>query len=694
LLSLHGRGGAGLLRTILLSLVAAGVASGLACSSRGTGGGEPADAGSPFQPVTPRVYVAKVKNILVGLAPTDAEVQAVASDAAQLGVLVDGWMTLPEYTRKMMRFFELAFQQTQFTATDFHDQVYAPIGIHPSTTPLLLQNIEESFARTMIELTSQGRPLTEAMTTTSLMMTPALKEFYALLDTLDIDNDGAVYDNFRAEFRRVPIVLEASQGPIPIEQSIDPLSPNFMRWYDPDVATANSQIPGCQKDPLSLPPLAITLHYLLLGSIDAQGSMQAGAVCPRYPGSRAAPQLTSSDFGTWAMTTIRLPRAGESRTAFYDLPSLRSGAELVLNTPRVGFFSTPAFFSNWKTNVSNQARVAADQALIVATGTAIENTDTTYAAGTPGLDAVHAGPADCFACHKTLDPTRSIFAATWTWNYHRQLDPAWTSQPGLFAFRGVIAPVHDIADFGTVLATHPLVASAWAQKLCTYVNSSPCDANDPEFLRIVQLFVDSGYSWGALVREMVTSPLTTHAVSTQTFLHQGEVIAVSRRDHLCASLDARLGLTDACDLTSLGQLGQSASPATTTPLIVSGLPSDAYGRGAAAPILPNQPTLFFRAGIENICENLAAEVIDAPAGTPPPAGSRQWSSTQPDTAIADFVATLMALPPSDPRAPASAALLASHFQSALGQPGVTPTQALRSTFVVACMAPSAASIGL
>jgi hypothetical protein len=54
----------------------------------------------------------------------------------------------------------------------------------------------------------------------------------------------------------------------------------------------------------------------------------------------------------------------------------------------------------------------------------------------------------------------------------------------------------------------------------------------------------------------------------------------------------------------------------------------------------------------------------------------------------------MGLPPSDLRAGPSTALLASHYQSALARSGVTPTQALRSTFVVACVAPSTVSIGL
>ena len=72
----------------------------------------------------------------------------------------------------------------------------------------------------------------------------------------------------------------------------------------------------------------------------------------------------------------------------------------------------------------------------------------------------------------------------------------------------------------------------------------------------------------------------------------------------------------------------------------------------------------------------------------------QWSSAQPDAAIADFVSRLMGLPPSDARAAAAEGLLKSHFASALQQPGIGATEALRSTFVVACLAPSTVSVGL
>jgi hypothetical protein len=75
------------------------------------------------------------------------------------------------------------------------------------------------------------------------------------------------------------------------------------------------------------------------------------------------------------MVTLRQPKLGEATTAFYDLGKLRNATELVLSTPRVGFFTTPAFFANWPTNTSNQARVTMNQTLIVALGAAVDGTD-------------------------------------------------------------------------------------------------------------------------------------------------------------------------------------------------------------------------------------------------------------------------------------------------------------------------------
>ena len=674
---------------LFLASVVLGVAADAACNagSAAVPSAPPVSATIPaaFEPNSPPVYVAKVKNVLVGLPPTSAEVQSVTEDPTQLQPLIDQWMTYPQYTAKMQRFFELAFQQTQVAITDFAPQVYPrQADANASTSSLLVQNATESFARTMIQLTSQNRPLTEAATTQSFMMTPALMELYAFLDAWQVNDAGGITDRFALANPNVTISVQASAGPVPLRESLDPTSANYMHWYDPDVADAYEHTPACAQDPISFPASGITLHYLLYGSLDVRTS-PSGVACQVFAGTSSAPQLTGTDFTDWKMVTIRTPKPGEATTAFYDLATLRTTSELVLSVPRVGFFSTPAFFANWQTNTSNEARVTTNQSLIVALGSQVDGTDSTVAPSTPGLDPVHAAPGStCYGCHRLLDPTRSILAATYSWSYHQQTDPAYAGQDGLFAFRGVIAKVSSPVDYGNALASHPLFASAWVQKLCYYVNSSPCATSDPAFVQLVTDFVGSGYSWSTLVRELLSSPLTTYAAPTQTVVNQGEVVAVSRRDHLCAALNARLGLTDVCGLLP-------GTPLTTTvPEIAAGLPSDGYGRGSTAPVLPNQPTLFYRAGTENICEDVAAQVIDVAS---PAAGAVIWSSTQPDAAIADFVSIVMALPASDPRSAPATRLLQAHFQAATHS-GASASDSLKSTFTAACMAPSAISVGL
>jgi hypothetical protein len=654
--------------------------------------GSAPDGAAPvaFEAVSPYTYVAKVKNVLVGLPPTDDEVQKVVADPTQLTGLIDGWMQLPSYQEKMKRFFELAFQQTQVSAVDFADQAYPKqIGINNTTTPLLVQNAQQSFARTMIELIGSGGALTNGVTTHQLMMTTAMKELYAFLDAWQVDDAGKVTDRFKQANPGLTITVGTAAGPIAIADTLDPTSPNYMHWYNPDVATNDATVAGCTEDPIVYPASGVALHYLLYGALDGHKS-STGVQCPPSGGSATAPQLAASDFTDWMMVTIRPPQAGESPSRFYDLPTLRAATELVLTIPRVGFFSTPAFFANWQTNISNQARVTMNQTLIVALGAQVDRIDETVTPGTPtpGLDTAHASAPACLGCHQTLDPLRSIFAATYSWNYHQQVDATYAAQKGMFIFQGVIAPVKTMDDLGGVLAGHPLFAGAWVQKLCAYVNSAPCDDADPEVKRLTALFVASGYAWNTLVRELLASPITTGATETQTADTRGEVVAVARRDHLCAAFDNRLGLTDVCGLDAVTKKQMQA----TIPQIVAGLPSDGYGRGATMPVLPNQPTLFYRGGLENVCEGIAAALIDVKAASQSP-GVTYWSSADPNTAIADFVGTVMALVPSDPRAAPATALLQQHFAAAMQQ-GASASDALKSTFVTACLAPSAVSIGL
>jgi hypothetical protein len=669
-----------------VALVAAAAWAG--CGNDTSGGGDEGD--HPFTPDPPEVYVAKVKNILVGQPPSDDEIAQVKADANKLGTLIDGWMQLPEYQQKMMVFFELAFQQTQITAQDFVD-IVPPNGLgNGRANPLLIQNVRESFARTVLALASQGRPLTDAFTTKQVMMTPALMEFYAFLDTRQVNDAAQVDDAFARANKAITGVMETAQGPIPLADSVNPASPNYMHWYSPDLPTLMFGDTTCNGiDPISFKISSQAIHGMLYGEIPGHAGPSGN--CPARAGSAMSVQLAPTDFTAWKLVTIRQPKLGEARTVFVDVPSLRTATELVLQTPHPGFFSTPAFFANWPTNSSNQMRVTLNQSLIVATGTAIDGGDATSPPTTPGLDAEHAAPSSaCFGCHQQLDPTRSILSSTYSWFYYPQTDQNLVKQPGLFAFQNVIAPMKTIDDFAQLLASHPLVAQAWGQKLCYYVNSAPCSANDPEFTRIVGKFASSGFQWNALVRDLMASPITTNASKTATAMANGQIVAVSRRDHLCAALNNRLGFVDICGLDTVQ--GNRGQPLAQIAQIVSGMPSDGYGRGSTVPVLPNQPTLFYRAGLENVCSQVAALTIDAKPNPNQP-GAKQWSSTQPDAAIAEFVSLVMALTPSDPRAAQAKTILTSHFQAAMAAKQ-TASDSLKSTFVAACLSPSFIGIGM
>ncbi len=191
--------------------------------------------------------------------------------------------------------------------------------------------------------------------------------------------------------------------------------------------------------------------------------------------------------------------------------------------------------------------------------------------------------------------------------------------------------------------------------------------------------------------------MTTNAVVTATAVaNAGEVIAVSRRDHICAALNNRLNLVDICGL----DVTTPVSATNTIPKIVSGLPSDGYGRGATIPVLPNTPTSFYWAGMENVCEAVSAFVVDPSAASLAAQPKvTPWKSTDPTTAIAGIVSTIMGFTANDARRTPAITALTNHFTSAmsvhpdLGAP-ITATDALRSTFVAACLAASSIGVGM
>jgi hypothetical protein len=637
-----------------------------------------------YEPLSAAASAGKVKNLLTGLPPTDAEVAAATADPAALRGLVAQWLQTPQATAKLQSFFAHAFQQSQVVALDFEDQL-GPTG-EGRIDARMLANLQESFARTAVALVQQGRPFTETLTTRRFMLTPRLMALYAFLDALQITDSGATSDLFQKANAGFSFTLTNKRGAIPLSQTLDPTSANYLVFAAPQLA--NVYDAACPQDPLVFnggagqQSITLSLYQVLTGAAPAFNITTAAGThrCapPGFPA--AATPLTIADGQSWQMVNVRTPNPGEPTSRVFDILNFRAGNDLVLNTPRVGFFTTPAFLAGWNTNTSNQARVTINQTLIVALGRAISPATATLPPSLSAVDSAHAPQgSDCFACHQSLDPMRQFFRQQYSLYFHPQTAAAQSSLAGSFGFRGVSAPGRTLFDLANQLAAHPDFAEAWTQKLCTYANSAPCLTSDGEFIRIAQSFTASNFDFTKLMIELFSSPLVTYRSQTETAA-QGETFPVARRDHLCAALSNRLGLNDVCGLDVNTQVPNALKAVQQ---IATVLPSDQYSRGAEAPVLASDPSLFFRTGMENICTALAGQLIDAGAAS-------RWTSANPAAATSDFVHSLMGIEKARDATPID--ILTSHFQSARTA-GLSASDALKSTFVLACLSPSVVGVG-
>jgi len=689
--------------------------------------GDDATPELPFEPVPARIYVAKVKNLMLGLPPTEAEIATVAATPAALRDLVDAWFVRPEAQAKLSTFFNKAFQQTQVGPNEFFDQFTVD---NLANLPLFAQ-LQESMARTALKTIATGRPFTETVTTHTFMMTPTLMSLYLALDQIQVDDAGKVSSSvplpdgtlstsqaFWVTYRPPvdPSAMPVVANPIPLAETLDPTSPNFMHFAAPAAFTC------------SMPQLDDTGHVM----VDANGAAVKATVSynqrkytnvmsaylalfgfagrnfvndptdPNGPptltvpadvpaekkslyqyncGSSVSftpPSINSQDV-IWRPVTVRVAAAGEKLTPFYDLPTLRGADQLAVRTPRVGFFSTPAFFANWTTNNSNQHRDTLNQALIVGIGRSINPVDRgTSTVLDNGKDGQHSDPTSpCYSCHQTMDPMRNVFRQAYTYSYHAQHDPAQLFSTASFDYLGQKTALASFDDFASALVTHPLYATGWTQKLCYYANSGACSEDDPEFLRVVKAFTDSSFDFHKLVLELFSSPLVTGQAATKTWRDLGETVSIARQDHFCAALTNRLGLaTSVCT---------GITDKTTATAVANNVPLDGYLRGAEAPALSTAQTPFYRGATESLCTYAAGLTIDKT--------NSRYDSTKKDAAITDFVGNIMGLATGDPMTATAIQLLTEHFDAAM-KAGASRTDALKSTFVTACLSPTSVAVGL
>src|SRR2546426_246241 len=220
-----------------------------------------------YEPLSVPSSLGKVKNLLVGLPPTDAEIQTVSADPNALRGLVSQWVATPEHTAKLQSFFANAFQQSQVVTGDFADQLGDGQG---SLDARLLANLRESFARTAVALVQQGAPFTATVTTRRFMLTPRLMALYAFMDAMQVTDGGSTTDLFQKANPGFQFTLTAKQGAIPLQQTLDPTSPNYMVWYAPQLAGA-AYDPLCPQDPIvynggtGQPSISVAMFLMLNG---------------------------------------------------------------------------------------------------------------------------------------------------------------------------------------------------------------------------------------------------------------------------------------------------------------------------------------------------------------------------------------------------------------------------------------------
>ncbi len=608
-------------------------------------GSEPTEPGEcveqPFDPEKPTSYLRKVKQLLTGEPVAKAELERVLADPSAFKDVVQAWTKTPAFQRKMLAFFTTTFQQLdgELDRASVVSQLRgddAAALFRPNDG--LLVSLRESFARTAWHILEEGRPFTDVASTRRWMVTTGMLSY---LGVADVPNPRVEKEYYRGQAQPSHrFFVTAPPAGVPanptLAQQIE-----YRAWQVPT---------GCS---LSETNDNTEVFSWLMGGT-------AGCV-------EGAPLLAPADFTDWREVELTSLAPGQSGTPFWDIPKLRAAKTLALRAPRVGYFTQPAFLAKWRTNLDNSFRVTTNQSLIVGLGESFDDNDLTIPFGTEGLAAEHAGPGTvCYSCHVKLDPMRNFFAKAFTPDTYSAVTQPPDAQPS-FGFFGYQAEGNDLADFGNAIAAHPLFASAWTQRLCSFANSQPCDATDPEFVAIKERFQQSGFDFRALVVDLFSSPLVTGASVTQTHRCSEYSMSIARGDHLCHLLTERLGPLGACGALS------------------AALPFDAWGRGAEQPAQPASPSLFYSAALESICAGVAKKLVGS-------AGSPLQSSNMP-AALDYLVQVVMDLSPADERYATARLDLANHVAAA-GKVTKRADVALQSAFTLACTSPFVAGIGL
>ncbi|MGB0648333.1 MAG: hypothetical protein ACPGQS_14205, partial [Bradymonadia bacterium] len=595
-----------------------------------------------------RTALQKVKTILRGSALSEAElfsVQSAADERTGIEALVRDWAQGPEFERKLQGFLKVALQQQ---LQGFQAIQFDRLNVNRAMRERLIRVMEESFVRTAMDLIERDQPFNRVANTETWMVTTAN---LILLKYAD--------QSAQARQREHRVFSNPSDAAGTLRGQI-----NQRRWL-----LQREEIGEC-----TIPQFEMLKFIFGLVRRRRCENHSIPGVNFRYGINDTV--LTEEDFNDWRLVTFELAaNTPESELIpFYDVRRLRTATSVKTRVPRVGYFTTNAFFENWMTNSDNQFRVAVNQSLLAGLHTRFSATEPTVPLRTDGVDGEHSSNADCMGCHKQVDPMRAYFAKSYNISYQRPFGDGADGRilPGMqsaFTFYGRRNEGGNLRRFGRLIAQHPKFASAWLQKLCLFTNSARCDVNDPEFRAIERQFVQSGFKFKEMMVSLLSSPLITGlGVDTQP-----AEVSISRRDHLCATLAVRTGRDNICETRRVRQ-------------IIGLIPNDAIARGDPDPSMPTLPNPVYLATAEAVCEAVAQTVVTNNQ-------SARFSGARPTRTIGRVVNQLMGLAGHSTRANATTTILTEHFNEARSR-GASQLDAVRSVFTVGCLSPDVTGVGL
>lgn len=376
-----------------------------------------------------------------------------------------------------------------------------------------------------------------------------------------------------------------------------------------------------------------TIILLALKMADTPMELKPNGVWPKNNAINDIKYVTTSDMGLYdreedsedwrTVTLIHNPDLTGMTTEEEILDSANAemlrdipdGGSMELRTPRIGFFTSPAFFQTWQTNRDNDFRVVINQAMIVATGMTFSPGDSTPLTG--DLDAVDSdlfpSESTCYGCHKNLDTMRPAFLAHYDNinTRHTESDSS-LPNPG-FSFKEQSVEIDGLHDWAGALADHPNFAMAWVLKLCQWASSTECSATDEHIVDLAQSFVASGYDMTKLFTEFFASPLVTMTSNRVDTRAPGAQVSVARFGHYCHAMRARLSdireaqghenlLPERLDICS------KDSPAA---ILSASIPKDQVVRGSVALHQPRDYTPMVSISFEGMCAISAEKVVEA-----------------------------------------------------------------------------------